>query len=151
MMKILEALSKVVPFIAGLLPDPEASHEELHVWRLRIVFCQIFAFFIIGGLVASSYMAFSTFVSADELDLKIQKAVKPIEQKVDSLDLLVRQQLAVTLSTQIRDARRRWCAAAVDSSDRERTQQDIDRLQDEYFRVKGERYSVLPCAELNGR
>jgi len=151
MLKLMEALSKVVPFIAGLLPDPDATHEELHVWRLRIVFCQIFAFIVMLSLSGIAYVAFTTFVSADELDLKIQKAVKPIEMKVDSLDVLVRQQLAVTLSTQIRDARRRWCAAPIDSMDRERTQQDIDRLQDEYYRVKGERYSVLPCAELNGR
>lgn len=147
-MKVLEAIAKAWPILEGLLPPQDATEQDLFRWRLRVVFCQVVAYASIAVLSAAMYVGFTTHVSADELDSRIQMAVAPIVKKVDSLEELSKKQWTFSLVTQIKEARNVWCNAPAGSTTRARAQDDIDRLQDEYQSIKKERYPVASCAEL---
>ncbi len=148
-------------FLNWLIPDSHATPRAQRMYRLRVALVACASFMLVYGfIIPAMFIGFPVLGQlawANELNTKVAQAVRPIEQKVtaiegkvDKLDLIVRQQLAVTLATQIREAKRRWCTMSPNSQERDRTQTDIDRLQEEYAGLRGQPYNVLPCTELNG-
>lgn len=143
------------------IPDSHATPKAQRMYRLRVAMVACGSFMVVYGFIIpamfTGFPVLGQLAWANDINTKISEAIKPIEgkvntieTKVDKLDLIVRQQLAVTLATQIREAKRRWCALPASSQERDRTQTDIDRLQEEYMGLRGQPYNVLPCTELNG-
>lgn len=92
----------------------------------------------------------SGFALASDVETKVSAAVKPLEQKVDQLSQIITRQLLESTAAQIRDAERRKCRATGDA-ERDRLQSEIDRLQDDYHRMRGSAYSVPDCRGLLGQ
>lgn len=92
----------------------------------------------------------SGFALASDVESKVSAAVKPLEQKVDQLSQIITRQLLESTAAQIRDAERRKCRATSDG-ERDRLQNEIDRLQDDYNRMRGSAYPVPDCRGLLGQ
>lgn len=90
---------------------------------------------------------------ADEVDKKIEKAIEPIKKELSEQRLIldtVSEQLTVSLAeskaAEIRHLVSRRCKE-IDPRERERIIKEIDRKQNEYVQLKGERY-VISCSEV---
>jgi hypothetical protein len=144
---------------SGLVPTMHADPKKQYQWRVRVglVLCGTF-----GGLCIVTAAAFgmvpamfSGFAQVSDLDEKIQRAVAPIRSaqvaqgaKTDRIEQLLIEQLARSKAAELREAKRKFCKAEPASADRDHLQTEMDRLQDEYVRLRGMRYLIPNCGEL---
>lgn len=161
MTKFLTELFKLFPFLGVLIPpvEPDAPHELIVRWRLIV--------FVLGGamggiVVAMAWALFLStsfkYVTAQEVDEKVAAAatqiLKPIteEQRLqrelltDFTDKL-NDTLAANLSAQMRLYAGKRCKADT-SQEREQWTREMEKLQEEYLKIKKRPYAVPTCDQL---
>ncbi len=94
------------------------------------------------------------FAWASDTDNKIKQAIEPIAQqqkiqgdKLDKVSALLTEQLAATVAAQIRLTISKRCKTT-GYSEREELNREKDRLQDQYYAYKGQRYAEPLCGDL---
>jgi|SRR5690554_4181132 len=90
---------------------------------------------------------------ADEVDKKIEKAIEPIKKELgeqrailDSLSEQLTVALAEAKASEIRHLVSRRCKET-DPREKDRIIKEIDRKQEEYVKLRGERY-IISCGEV---
>lgn len=122
-------------------------------WRV-IISIAIMALFVHVAWACDWIPGVSGLARADEIDDKIDAKLEPVERKLDtltrqttSLSELVKQSLKSQYSEALRKAVAARCNA--DSADeRRRINDTIERYQQDYDSVAGERYPLPGCGEL---
>jgi cell division protein FtsB len=113
---------------------------------------------VIFGLGAGwgwfSALGVPQFALAKDVETKIESMQSAVLTKLRQTEetqtktvTLLNKQLASTVATQIRAMSQKRCGAQR-SDEREAVNREIDRLQDEYYQYRLERYSTPACAEL---
>lgn len=144
-MSWLDTFSKVM--MADLTKEEVKSLSGAGVkigWRATIAIHVLCSY----GLLQT--FGLSGFALADDVESKVSAAVQPLATKVDKLSEIITRQLLESTAAQIRDAERRKCRATSDG-ERDRLQNEIDRLQYDYTQLRGPAYTVQDCKGLLGQ
>lgn len=129
------------------LTDEQVRGAFIVGWRGWTALLSVYVFF--GWQV----IGITRPVRADEVDKKIETAIEPIKKEMteqrtilNDVSRQLTESLAESKATEIRHLVSRRCNET-DEAERNRIIREIDRKQDEYKRLRGERYSVS-CEEV---
>lgn len=151
--------------VTKLLP-PDATDERVQrAWRNAIgwtlMSLVVFAAFMLFAMTSGIPWFGNQLVWADDVPAKVGPAVQEnraqiveLSKKVESVERTLNAQteslnsfLAQSKAAEIRAQKLKRCNATT-SLERDGYNREIDRLQGEYWRLKGERYDAPACAEL---
>ncbi len=135
------------------LTDEEPTRRQVFFWRL-IVSCfmtvsVLFAVWALGGLSGASGLAY-----ADDVDVKIQQAIAPVNTRLTSIEseqtvqggflkTLVKNDFARLIRSELR-AR----CKSTSSEEKERINAAIVTYQEGYENAAGEKYEEPDCEDL---
>lgn len=129
------------------LSDEQIKGAIVVGWRGWIVLMSLYLF------VGWQVVGLARPARADEVDKKIEASLEPIKKELGeqrailgSLSTQLTTALAEAKAAEIRHLVSRRCKET-DARERERTIKEIDRKQEEYVQLKGERY-VISCSEV---
>lgn len=129
------------------LTEEQIRGAVIVLWRGGVV---VTALWIVG---AFQNQGFPGFARADEVDQKIEKAIEPIKKELSEQRTIldtVSEQLTATLAeskaAEIRHLVSRRCKET-DPREKDRINKEVDRKQEEYVKLRGQRY-VISCGEV---
>jgi hypothetical protein len=135
------------------ITEEDPSPWSVALWRLGVsAFMTASVIFVIWALGGMFHI--NGFALADDVDTKIEQAVKPINDKLETietaqiaqngyLEQLVKSDFAVRIDREVR-AR---CSATT-REEKERIKSAVDTYQEGYKKVAGEDYDEPECSEL---
>ncbi len=128
-----------------LRPPEDASPKSIRRWNFNVSITML----ILGGFCIFSVSPYGFAWAGDmrQVDQKIEKAVAPTNQKLDSLAKLVTDSLATGKAAAIRSVISKRCKTQ-GFMERDELAREKDRLQEEYRTLKGEFYREPECSQL---
>lgn len=142
-----------------LLPEEDATPQKIASWRWKVAGSLMVLWAWAGFTLAAMLTGvpkIGQLVWADGLNVKAdkQEVSALIVQNAQTQATLVaiqeslNESLAQAKASEIRAAALKRCAAPANSAERESLTREIDRLQADYKKIKGEFYDKPSCTEL---
>lgn len=122
---------------------PPSTRAERRKAALAVFHIGVLAF-VLWGMGWLGVIGYPGLARANDVDDKIEQAVKPINQKLDALAQVTQQIRIDQVAARIRDLQMAYCATT-DHDVANRLALEIETSQLEYRRLTGDRYPVQSC------
>jgi len=145
--------------VGFLFPEEDATPQRIQSWRWKVAGSLMVLWVVAGFNLAAMFTGLpkvGQLVWADGISNKAdkQEVSALIVQNAQTQATLVaiqeslNESLAQAKASEIRAAALKRCAAPANSAERESLTREIDRLQTDYKKIKGEVYDKPSCGEL---
>ena len=148
-------ITNVIAYLRCVIPPgPKATAKQIFAWRCVVASTAVLGLlgvFVIFG--ALERIGVSGFARADDVDLKIEKALEPVNLRLSAIEdnqalhgIGIKRLVKSDIAKDIHADKIAWCKAET-SQEKQRLRENLDDLQIEYEAAvgKGKRATEPDC------
>ncbi len=138
-------ITTAISYLRCLIPPgPKATAKQIFAWRCGVALTAVAGllgvFAIFGAL---DFIGVSGFARADDVDMKIEKALEPVNSRLSAIEdnqalhgIGIKRLVKSDIAKDVHADKIAWCKAET-SQEKQRLRENLDDLQIEYEEVAG--------------